>query len=190
MAWLEAALILMAATAALVAGFCLRAWLRLRNHPHVEPLERAAPDLAPSLNEMVRRMAARIGVEPPPIRIRRARLPNAFVVASFLRPELYLTDELLEECDQREDGLDFLEQAICHELMHIRRGDALPLGALHMAAFVASALGLHRLESRFMDRIEAIERETNADVRAFLGQPGDSGIAPDAQAECLDEATR
>ena len=135
------------------------AWFRLTTHPHIDPIEVAKPEIAFELNQLVAEVAAAAAISPPPIYIRRAAMPNAFVMAAISRPELYLTDELLEHCD---NSLEELTRVICHEVSHIQRGDAFKLGFLTYGAQWSSRLSLKWLKTIFQSAIDRIEQETDA----------------------------
>jgi len=154
MLWLEWICLLIATLAIGVALRLLWAWHRLRSHPHVEPIEIAKPSIASELRRLVANVADIAGVIPPPIYIRRAALPNAFIVAGTFRPELFLTDELLEQCSSLEE----LEHIICHEIAHIKRGDAIPLGLLTLGLQCCQPFPLPFLTNYFQRRINQIEQ--------------------------------
>jgi len=136
------------------------AWHRLRSHPHVEPIEVAKPSISDSLHNLIKHVAIIAGVNAPPIYIRRAALPNAFIVAGIFRSEIFLSDELLEECV----SLEALERVICHEIAHIKHGDALPLGLLTLGLQCSQTLSLSFLANYFQNRIDQIEHA--ADMQA------------------------
>jgi len=134
-------------------------WARysLRPHPHVEPVEIAKPEISNALHRLVNNIADIADVAPPPIYIRRAALPNAFIVAGIFRPELFLTDELLEQCDNLEE----LERIICHEIAHIQHADALPLGLLTLGLQYCQPFPLPFLTNYFQRHINQIEQAAN-----------------------------
>jgi len=144
------------------------AWQRLRSHPHVEPVEIAKPSVAEELKRLVAMIADHAGIAPPLLYIRRAAMPNAFVIVAISRPELYLTDELLEHCDSIDNGLEYLTFTICHEIAHIRRGDSIRLGLLTYASQWANLLGLHKLEKIVRKKIEAIEQQTDMEAERLV----------------------
>jgi len=146
----------------------LWAWLTLHRHPQVEPIEIAKPSIAENLNHLVADIATLAGVPPPSVYIRRAQLPNAFVVAAIGRPELYLTDEMLEYCNEIENGLDRLTFVICHEIAHLHNGDALSLGLLTYAIQWCLLLRLKRLGQYFQYQINVIERQADADAELLV----------------------
>ncbi len=164
MIWL-AWICLLFATAVIVLGLrLLWAWRRLRTHPHVEPIEIAHPSIAHEMQQMVAEIAEIAGVAPPPVFIRRAALPNAFVMVSITRPELYLTDELLEQCSSLEE----LKRIICHEIAHIKRGDAIPLGLLTLATQWGRKLAIASLANFFDKRIANIEHAADLEARTIF----------------------
>ena len=147
-----------------------KAWLQLRTHPRVEPVEIAKPAIADELNNLIAEVSSIANVSPPPLFIRRARLPNAFVVAAIFRPELYITDELLEDCDGFENALERLALTICHEIAHIQRGDALKLGLLTYAAQLSAKLTLQGLEKIFQSTMKRIEQEADRQAEVIFRQ--------------------
>ena len=157
MNWLDASVEVLALAAAMVALYFLWVWQRLRQHPHVQPVEIAVPSIAQELNGVVSQVSAIAGVRAPRLFIRRAELPNAFVVASFMRPELYMTDELLEWLDQQHDGTDQLYRIVCHEIAHIKLHHEIPMGIANMMQLVGKKLGIKvatTMGSRWIERME------------------------------------
>jgi len=153
----------------------LWAWFRLRTHPHVESFEVAHPEIASQLNLLIEDVAKTVGIATPSLFIRRAALPNAFVAATIFRPELYLTDELLEHCNCNIDGLEQLTLTLCHEMTHIRRGDAIPLGLLTWGEQWASSLSLVTLAGWFQNSIARIEEETDIESKVHFKQMNITG---------------
>jgi len=157
---LEWACIFIAIISTFLALRLVWAWHRLRSHPHVEPIEIAKPSISDSLHNLVKQVASIADVDAPPIYIRRAALPNAFIVAGIFRSEIFLTDELLEQCS----NIDELEHVICHEIAHIKHGDALPLGLFTLGLQCSQTLSLSFLVNYFQKRIDHIEHA--ADMQA------------------------
>ncbi|MDX8397367.1 MAG: M48 family metalloprotease [Mariprofundaceae bacterium] len=143
------------------------AWRRLITHPHIEAIEVAEPSIADALKQLVAEVSATAGVLAPALYIRRAALPNAFIVATIFRPELYLTDEMLEQCD---NSLEDLTRVICHEIAHIQRGDAFRLGLLNYGILWSGKLTLKRLEGKFRSTINSIERQTDTQAEVIFQQ--------------------
>lgn len=170
MAFIEWAILTAVLIAVIIVCRLLWAWLRLKSHAHVEPVEVADPSIASELNQLVEQIARQAGVAPPPLFIRRAALPNAFVVATMLRPELYLTDELLEQCNASTNPLEMLTRVLSHEISHIRRGDALRLGLLAWLSQIFTGAGLRRLAARCTQSIENIEHLTDVEADQLMQQ--------------------
>jgi len=181
MAWLLFTAVATSLIAALIATRLLWAWYRLKLHPHVETVEIACPALATELNALVKEIANKAGVEAPALYIRRASLPNAFVIATILRPELYLTDELLEYCDTRPNSLELLMQTICHEITHLKRGDALPIAFLTWGLHAAGRASIRQLEMTIKERIACIEASVDEEAHRLLNSihPPATGAACD-----------
>jgi len=144
------------------------AWLRLRNHPHIETIEIAKPEIATELKHMIKGISTIAGISPPPLFIRRGRLPSAFVVAAISRPELYISDEMLENCSNIESGLAELERVVCHEIAHIQRGDALKIGMFTYGTQCSNKLTLKGVENIFQSAIDRIERETDKQAEVIF----------------------
>lgn len=158
-------LIILALTSVLISIHLIWTVYRLRSHPCIEPVEIALPELSDELNQMLNNIAHAADISiTPSLFIRRAALPNAFVVATFFRPELYLTDELLEHCNEIEHGLEKLTHILCHECAHIKRNDSIRLGLLTYALQWTAALHVNTLHLRIQHRIDHIE--TQADCTA------------------------
>ena len=146
------------------------AWRQLKNHPHVEPLHIAAPHIAPELNQMINNIASIAGITAPETYIWRGRFGNAFVAATIMRHELFLSDELFESCDQCDDALEQLTKVICHEIAHIQRDDAIRLGTLTYIANICSEIGLNKVSSRCQMAIKHIENETDIQGNILMQQ--------------------
>ncbi len=167
---------LLFSTCLLVLFMALRfVWLgqQLRRHPHVEPVERAKPEISCELNALVGEIAAIANIATPQLYIRRAALPNAFVVAAIARPELYLTDELLEHCCTTANPLAELTHVLAHEIAHIRRGDAIPLGLLHWLR--GCAVMPARFRRRCERHIAIIEKDADCEARQLVQRLSDIG---------------
>lgn len=150
--------------ALLMAAYVLWAWYRLHHHPHVEHLQVALPDVADEFHSLIRLVAGAAGVSTPDVYVRRAALPNAFVLAATIRPELYLTDELLEFLDGQDDGFQRLVFILCHEMAHLELGHALPMGVAQFFELLGDKVGLPFIRKFGAHRIARMEEE--ADVRA------------------------
>jgi len=164
MLWLEWICLLITTFAIALALRLLWAWHRLRSHPHIEPIAIAKPAISNALQNLIASVANIADIAPPPVYIRRAALPNAFIVAGIFRPELFLTDELLEQCT----SLTELERIICHEVAHIKRGDAIPLGILTLLTQWSRMLAVPFLLHYCQKRIDSIEHAANLEAEAFF----------------------
>ncbi|MDQ6992685.1 MAG: M48 family metalloprotease [Mariprofundus sp.] len=149
---------------------CRLSWAsyRLSAHPHVEPIESAHPGIAFELNQLIADIASIACIPAPALYIQRSALPNAFVVATISRPDLFLTDELLEECDSLADGVDRLTWVICHEIAHIQRADALRVGLLISINQALLFLHLEKSAHYFQLKIQQIENETDIIAETLL----------------------
>ncbi len=155
-------LIILALTSVLISIHLIWTVYRLRSHPCIEPVEIALPELSDELNQMLNNIAHAADISiTPSLFIRRAALPNAFVVATFFRPELYLTDELLEHCNEIEHGLEKLTHILCHECAHIKRNDSIRLGLLTYALQWTAALHVNTLQHHIQSKISHIELQTD-----------------------------
>ena len=164
MLWLEGICLLIATATIAIALRLLWAWHKLRSHPHIEPIEIAQPSIAKEMKQLVAEVANIAGIVPPAVYIRRAALPNAFIVAGIFRPELFLTDELLEQCGNLED----LKRVICHEIAHIKRGDEISLGMLTLATQWSRMLAIHFPVNYFQKRITKIEHAADLEARTIF----------------------
>jgi len=97
-----------------------KANLRLIHHPHVMPLAQALPVQGETFRQLIADMSACAGVSVPDVFVYRSQLPNAFISAIPLHPELFLSDESLEEANESQTPLDAFTQLIGHELAHIK----------------------------------------------------------------------
>jgi len=138
-----------------------RAVRKLTRHPLVQPLEQALPVNAPLFKRLIADLAACAGVPEPKTWIYRSALPDAFVAATCLHPDLFLADELLERANRAgKHALDILEQAIAHELAHIK---------LHQE--LAHALLVHTpppFKAWADARLQRMEREADAEAGLIL----------------------
>jgi len=138
-----------------------RAVRKLTRHPLVQPLEQALPVNAPLFKRLIADLAACAGVPEPKTWIYRSALPDAFVAAIYLHPDLFLADELLERANRAgEHGLNVLEQAIAHELAHLK----LHHGPTHLL--------LVHVPSPFKGwanaKLQRMEREADAEATRIL----------------------
>ncbi len=161
---LEWICILIVSITVLISARLLWAWQHLRYHPHVEPIEVAKPSISKPLNNLVKQVASIAQVKTPPIYIRRASMPNAFILAGIFRPELFLSDELLEQCQ----SIEALEHVICHEIAHIQHADALPLGLLTMGLQCCQLLPLPFMTHYIQRRIDKIEQAADKQANHLL----------------------
>jgi len=92
----------------------------LIHHPHVMPLAQALPVQGETFRKLIADMSACADIPVPDVFVYRSQLPNAFISAIPLRPELFLSDESLEEANENKMPLDAFTQLIGHELAHIK----------------------------------------------------------------------
>jgi len=137
------------------------AWYRLQNHPSIETIEVAKPEVAEAIHTLTQQISQAAQVPSPNLFIRRAALPNAFIVACIWKPDLYLTDELLEQCEQHDDPLSYLTFVLCHEIAHIKRGDAIQVGLLTYTNQWAELLKLKTISKRIEKKLNQIEQQTD-----------------------------
>ena len=156
--------------ALLIALHLTWAWWRIRTHAHVEPLHIASLGISHELHQLTHELGQLAGVERPLLFVRRARLPNAFVIAAIMRPEIYLTDELLEEASLREDGDDYLIGVLCHEIAHIKLNDNVRYGFWSYLDLLGSIFHLQAFCAVSRKRITAIEREADKTANQLHGQ--------------------
>lgn len=150
---MQEALILVAA---IIIWLVLRLlWItwRLTKHPHMETVDIARPSIAPFIHSMVEKISQAASITPPPIYILRSQLPNAFIFFPF-KSRLILTDELLEEADQKADGVTFLEKIICHEIAHIALKHGARLLSLKLLEELVPATLFKKCGEAWLSRIE------------------------------------
>ncbi|RLL50875.1 hypothetical protein D8Y20_10825 [Mariprofundus sp. EBB-1] len=136
------------------------AWIvwHLEQHPHMEPLTLARPTIAPFIETMTEQISKIAEITAPSIYILRSQHPNAFIFSPFKRRRLILTDELLEEADQRSDGVEFLKKIICHEIAHI----ALKHGPrLYILKLMEDMIPVTRFHNLTKNRLNTIETEAD-----------------------------
>jgi len=169
---LEWICILIASITMLISVRLLWAWHHLRSHPHVETIEVAKPSISAPLHNLVKQVASIAQVKAPPIYVRRASMPNAFILAGIFRPELFLSDELLEQCH----SIEALEHVICHEIAHIKHADALPLGLLTLSIQYCQALHISCLANYFQKHIDYIEQAADKQANQLFNSINRSNI--------------
>lgn len=135
---------------------------KLRNHPSVEPIAIAHPEIAPELNQLIHDISKAANLDfSPALFVRRGALPNAFIAAVIIRPELFISDELLEQCDTCNNGLEELMRVLCHEIAHLQRHDAIRLGLLTYIEQSSHVLRLKFTERFAQNKIAHIEKQTD-----------------------------
>lgn len=120
---MEIAFVLAAIVLFHICAVCIGLWKanqHLINHQHVMPLIDALPVQGELIQQLIVDMSGCAGIQPPDVFIYRSRLPNAFISAIALRPELFLSDEALEEANESSSPLEVFIQLIGHELAHIK----------------------------------------------------------------------
>jgi len=145
-------------------------WKNIRFHSDVEPIEIAFHDqeLVGAIHNLVKKISEQAGIRPPALFIRRAQLPNAFVVATIMRSELYFTDEFFEEANNRDDKLHYFLSAICHEIAHLKNNDHIPLGLLNYLKYLATTFGINRLAYQCEQHINRIEEQADCTANLLL----------------------
>ncbi|MDX8414254.1 MAG: M48 family metalloprotease [Mariprofundales bacterium] len=157
MHWLEYFFVVVVLLSTMLVGYWLLAWYRVRYHRCVQPLAQAIPEVAGEIQFLAKRIALIAGVPLPQLFVRRAALPNAFVLATIARPELYLTDELFESLDEQPDSLDQLTKVLCHEIAHIRLNHAVTIGLWTIVQMAGNSLGIALFESWACQKIAQLE---------------------------------
>jgi len=141
---------------------------RITHHPHVESIHIALPSIADEIQSLAQKIALIAQIETPNIYIFRAQFSNAFIITARRTPYLFLSDELLEECNALgvDAGIGKLEWTICHEIAHIQRHDALPIYIVEIVSSFASLLQFKKL-SRFTEQWR-FSIEEQADSKADI----------------------
>ncbi|MBL4760686.1 MAG: M48 family metalloprotease [Mariprofundaceae bacterium] len=144
------------------------AWYRLQTHPSIETIEIAKPEIAEAIHALTQQISQTAQVPSPRLFIRRAALPNAFIIACIWKPDLYLTDELLEQCEQHHDPLAYLTFVLCHEIAHIQRGDAIQVGLLTYSHQWTELLKFKTISQHIEKNLAHIEQQTDALAEALM----------------------
>lgn len=136
-------------------GDRLRAWLEMTRTLGVLDCARAVP------HDAYWSAAARVGIPPETLRI-VAGLPNPAFTAGWLRPRIYLAQQLADAIPAEQ-----LDAVLAHEYAHVRRYDP---ARFTLFRFVGCALfwlpALRRLAADIVD-----DAEIAADDAAVRGQP-------------------
>jgi len=156
--------LLIAFLALAITTHLLWAWKRIHSHPHVEPARIAIPEVAPYLENMLADISSIANVTPPDLYFRRGHLPNAFLIATIFRSEIFITDALLEAANDKKDKLGFLTHVLCHEVAHIKNNDSIKLGLFTYIKNLAELLKLGAIETIYIQKILLIEQQ--ADITA------------------------
>ena len=149
--------------ALLLSSYFWWARYKITNHPNVEPIHIAHPSIAEEMTNLVEHIAAIARTPSPKVFVFRSKLPNAFIVPSTRNPRLFLADELFEACNAlgADAGLKHLERAICHEIAHLKRRDALPLGVIELISILGQRLRLKSFIHSSNNWRDSIERQTD-----------------------------
>jgi len=156
--------------AAIITLHLLWSSYRLQHRCDIEPIEVAEPEIAAALQQLLVELSQLAGVTTPKLFIRRAALPNAFVIATIVKQDIYLTDELLESCNEQDDPLTQLTFVLCHEISHIKHNDAMILGLLHYADWILAFLHVKYLQAQIYKKNRMIEQHADASAHHLLRQ--------------------
>jgi len=167
---MSTAFALIAIGALFFASHLLWAWWRIHSHPHVEPAYIAIPEIEPYLSQMISDIAKLAKIAPPELYVCRAQLPNAFVIATIMRAELFITDELLEEANNLDNKLDYLTRIICHEIAHLKNHDSIRLGLITYINNLSSSLHVRLIEQQCTLLITKIEQQADLTASALFKQ--------------------
>jgi len=108
-------------------GVVIRLWYctkNLKQHIHVNSLERALPVHAEWVYKLLQELSLIASIDTPKVFVYRAELPNAFVAVMPLRSEIYIADELFEDASTSDDPIHTLAQTLAHELAHLKLNHA------------------------------------------------------------------
>ncbi|MDX8396024.1 MAG: M48 family metalloprotease [Mariprofundaceae bacterium] len=152
---------LIAIAALSIALHLLWAWRCIHAHPHVEPAYIAIPEIEPYLSRMIKDISKVAEITPPELFVCRARLPNAFVIVTIMRSELFITDELLEEANNQQHKLDYLTSIICHEIAHLKNQDSIKLGLITYMNNISACLHFRFVEEKCDRLISLIEQRAD-----------------------------
>ena len=151
-----------------VSASLLLAWKTIHSHPHVQPLDEViSADIALHLKTIIAKISNLAGIETPNIYICRAELPNAFAVASIMRTELFLTDELLEEANNKENKLEYLTMVLCHEIAHIQHNHSLEPGLWTYGFKVGIFFRVQAIHRYCKNRLIRLEDQADISAKAL-----------------------
>jgi len=153
--------LLIAFIALSIALHLLWALKRIHAHPYVEPAHIAVPGIAPYLSRLISDISKIAEIEPPELYFYRAQLPNAFAVATIMRSELFIADELLEEANLQEKRLDYLMRVICHEIAHLKNNDSVKLGLLTYISNLSVFFKFRFVQNKCTQLITKIEHQAD-----------------------------
>jgi len=161
---MEISFVLAAIALFYIAAISLQLWKSDRHliqHSHVMPLNQALPVQGNLIQQLISDMASIAEVLPPEVFVYRARLPNAYIAAMPLRPELFLSDEALEQANESDRPLENLAQLVGHELAHIRLHHALYHAAI---TFIAQSQSFIFFPLRSLCLVSLNKLESSADL--------------------------
>jgi len=166
---MEIALLLAAIILLHVSAICIQLWNASRHlfqHPHVLSLAKALPVQGALIQQLINDMANLEDIESPAVFIYRSQLPNAYIAAMPLRPELLISDEALEHANQSRNPVKDLAQLIGHELAHIKLHHGLYHAPVMYIARSASFwfIPLRRICNAILNKMEAEADQEGAKI--------------------------
>ncbi|MDQ6990775.1 MAG: M48 family metalloprotease [Mariprofundaceae bacterium] len=147
----------------------IRLWYckkKLKQHIHVNDLERALPVHAVWVYKLLQELSLIAAIHPPKVFVYRAELPNAFVAAMPLRSEIYIADELFEEANASHDPIDTLAQTLAHEIAHLKLNHAFT----HAIYTYLSYQHIPMLSDLAKNKLRTIEQEADDEAERIVSQ--------------------
>jgi len=150
-------------------GVVMRLWYckkNLKQHIHVNSLERALPVHAEWVYKLVQELSLIASIDTPKVFVYRAELPNAFVAVMPLRSEIYIADELFEDANASPDPIYTLAQTLAHELGHLKLNHAFA----HAIYTYISYQRIPMLHNFAKKQLQNIEQEANNEADYIVSQ--------------------
>jgi Zn-dependent protease with chaperone function len=168
----ESPIILAALIGSLLAytlGVFIRLWYcakHLKQHIHVNSLERALPVNAVWVYKLLQELAHIASIDVPEVFVYRAELPNAFVAAMPLRSEIYIADELFEDANASHNPIATLTQTLAHEVAHLKLNHSFA----HAIYTYLSYQHIPTLSNFAKNKLQKIEQEADNEAERIAFQ--------------------
>jgi len=150
-------------------GIYIRLWYckeNLKQHIHVNDLERALPVHAVWVYKLLQELSFIASIRTPKVFVYRAELPNAFVAAIPLQSEIYIADELFEEANASDKPIDTLAQTLAHEIAHLKLNHSFA----HAIYTYLSFQHMPMLSNLARNKLRKIEQEADDEAECIASQ--------------------